>query len=129
MHRRDTRELAGTLLDDQLSFTLLEVCQVCRVHAELIIEMVDEGVLEPRGTAPNQWRFSGNAVTRAQKAVKLARDLRVNWPGAALAFRGRPHNCLFRSGAPTDLLEEIERLQWEARQRSSRSTYGRNFDR
>ena len=107
MHRRDTRELAGTLLDDQLTFTLREFCQVCGVHAELIIEMVDEGVLEPRGTAPNQWRFSGSAVTRAQKAMKLARDLRVNWPGAALAL---------------DLLEEIERLQWEARRTRSRST-------
>ena len=96
MRRRDGREHTGTVLDDRTIFTLYELCRVCGVHAELVIEMVEEGVLEPRGVAPEEWRFSGSAVTRAQKALKLSRDLRVNWPGAALAL---------------DLLEEVEQLR------------------
>ena len=93
-----TKKLTGTLLDERAVFTLRELCRACGVHAELVMEMVEEGVLEPRGGTPAEWRFSGNAVIRAQKALNLTRDLRVNWPGAALAL---------------DLLEEVERLRRE----------------
>ena len=113
MHRRDTRELAGTVLDERSVFTLRELCRACGVHAELVIEMVEEGVLEPRGGAPAEWRFPGSAVTRAQKALKLARDLRVNWPGAALVL---------------DLLEEIETLRLERRRVMYRIGTRRDFD-
>ena len=100
MAQRGTKDLTGTLLDERTVFTLRELCRACGVHAELVIEMVEEGVLEPRGSTPTEWRFAGNAVTRAQKALNLTRDLRLNWPGAALAL---------------DLLEEIERLRRERR--------------
>ncbi len=96
MAERDLRALSGTLLDERTVFGLRELCAACGVHAEIVIEMVEEGVLEPRGAEPAEWLFPGSAVTRAQKALKLARDLRVNWPGAALAL---------------DLLEEIEWLR------------------
>ena len=96
MKRGSPKSLAGTLLDERTVFTLRELCRACGVHAELVIELVEEGVLEPRGGSPAEWRFPGSAVTRAHKALNLARDLRVNWPGAALAL---------------DLLEEIERLR------------------
>lgn len=100
MKRPDKSGLSGTLLDDQAVFTLRELCRACGVHAELVIEMVEEGVLEPRGATPGEWRFSGRAVIRARKAMNLTRDLRVNWPGAALAL---------------DLIEEIERLRRDRR--------------
>jgi len=90
------RALQGTVLDERTSFTLVELCRACGVSAELVLEMVEEGVLEPRGGAPIEWCFSGRMVIRAQRALRLNRDLRVNWPGAALAL---------------DLLEELERLQ------------------
>lgn len=96
MTRRKVQQFSGTLLDERTVLTLREMCTACGVHAEIVIEMVEEGVLEPRGADPAEWRFPGSAVTRAQKALKLSRDLRVNWPGAALAL---------------DLLEEIERLR------------------
>ncbi len=100
MAGRERQEPSGTLLDDRTIFTLRELCVACGVHAEIVIELVQEGVLDPRGADPADWRFPGSAVTRAQKALKLARDLRVNWPGAALAL---------------DLLEEIERLRPQRR--------------
>lgn len=100
MTRRNTKDLVGTLLDERSVFTLRDLCRACGVHPELVIEMVEEGVLEPRGTTPGEWRFAGSAVTRAQKAFRLSRDLRVNWPGAALAL---------------DLLDEVERLRRDRR--------------
>ena len=114
MRRRDMQPIAGTLLDERAVFTLHELCHACSVHAELVIEMVEEGVLEPRGRGPAEWRFSGSAVTRAQRALTLARDLRVNWPGAALAL---------------DLLEEIERLRLEGSRARYRRTESRDAER
>lgn len=115
MQRRDERALAGTLLDERAVFTLHELCRACGVHAEIVIEMVEEGVLEPRrGAAPGDWSFPGSAVTRAQKALKLTRDLRVNWPGAALAL---------------ELLEEIEELRLERRRVRRRTERVRDVGR
>ena len=90
------RALEGALLDERSSFSLLEFCQLCGVDSELLAEMVEEGVVEPGGEASSEWRFSGLAVVRVQKALRLRRDLRINWPGAALAL---------------DLLEELETLR------------------
>lgn len=94
------RTLSGTLLDEEAVFTLVDLCRACGVHAELVIELVEEGVVEPEGRTPGQWRFRGSAVTRVHRALRLAHDLRLNWPGAALAL---------------DLLEEIERLRYRVR--------------
>jgi len=96
----DAHDLGGTLLDGSTVFTLREMCSACGVHAELVIELVEEGVLQPRGAAPEDWRFPGDALVRAQRALRLSRDLRVNWPGAALAL---------------DLMDELERLRREQR--------------
>lgn len=88
--------LDGMLLAEDVEFSLREVCEVCDVHAEVIISMVDEGLAEPRGSAPPRWRFSGVAVRRVQRALRLQRDLNVNLSGAALAL---------------DLLDELERMR------------------
>ena len=86
--------LSGVILDRHTSFTLVEFCQACGVTTELVVEMVQEGVIEPEGARRRDWRFHGEALVRAQRALRLVDDLQVNWPGAALAL---------------DLLEELER--------------------
>lgn len=102
---REERELTGTLLDERTVLSLHELCRACGVHAELVIEMVEEGVLDPEGAGPGEWRFRGTALTRAQKALRLVEDLRVNWPGAALAL---------------ELLDELERTRRERDQGAAR---------
>ncbi|NIR30474.1 MAG: MerR family transcriptional regulator [Gammaproteobacteria bacterium] len=80
------RTVTGVVLDETAVLSLHEICHTCGVSAELVIEMVEEGVLEPEGPAPQDWRFRGSAVKRLQMALRLTRDLRVNLPGAALAL-------------------------------------------
>ena len=67
-----------------------------RCEAELIVALVQEGVLEPQGASPSEWRFGGSALLRARRAVRLSRDLQINPPGVALALQ---------------LLDEIGRLE------------------
>ena len=89
-------QLAGTILDEQAPLTLAELTRACAVHAELIIELVDEGVLAPIGREPHRWRFTGVHMRRARMALRLQRDLGVNFAGAALALQ---------------LLDEVEALR------------------
>ncbi len=80
------RPLSGVLLDDEQTLTLRELCLVTDVQSGLVIEMVEEGVLEPRGHDPAGWLFPASALTRLQAALRLQRHLGVNLAGAALAL-------------------------------------------
>ena len=95
---RDTHStyLRVEVVDDSLKLSLRELCQDCGVHAETVIELVEYGVLEPRGHSPGQWQFAGRDLVRIKRAMRLRRDLAVNLAGVALSL---------------DLLDEIERLQ------------------
>lgn len=79
--------LTGFILEDQTELTLDEVCRACAAQAELIVELVNEGVLEPSGPAPGDWRFTGLHLQQARVAVRLQRDLGVNLAGVALALQ------------------------------------------
>jgi chaperone modulatory protein CbpM len=78
--------IAGLILDEHSSFTLHEVCSLCGVRSELILELVGEGIVEPQGRGALDWRFNGLLVKRVQTAVRLQRDLDINLPGVALAL-------------------------------------------
>jgi chaperone modulatory protein CbpM len=91
-----TDPISAMLLDDSVELSLAELCTACRVSEELVIDIVAEGIVEPLGGERTQWRFSGVAVTRIQRVIRLQREFDVNLPGAALAL---------------ELLEEIERLR------------------
>jgi chaperone modulatory protein CbpM len=52
-----------------------------------VLELVEEGVLEPLGPGGPQWRFAATSVVRVRKAQRLQRDLGVNLPGIALALQ------------------------------------------
>jgi chaperone modulatory protein CbpM len=90
------QSLIGMLLDEGDELTLGELSRACRVHAEWIIELVDEGVIEPHGNELASWRFSQPCLRRVRTVLRLQRDLGVNLAGAALAL---------------DLLEEIDSLR------------------
>jgi chaperone modulatory protein CbpM len=88
--------LNGIVLEEQTELSLADISRACAVHAEYIIELVEEGVLTPVGREPVLWRFTGAHWHRATVTLRLQRDLGVNLAGAALALQ---------------LLDEIERLR------------------
>ncbi|APW37031.1 MerR family transcriptional regulator [Rhodoferax koreense] len=96
MNQNPGAGVTGPIHEEQQDLTLADLCQHCRVRTEYVVEMVEEGVLSPEGTAPQTWRFTGVHVQRARVAVRLQRDLGVNPAGAALALQ---------------LLDEIEALK------------------
>jgi len=76
----------GILLDENSVFTLTELSQSCGVEAEIIIEMVEYGILEPQGDVPVKWVFPVEALKRSKVTLHLQRDLGINLSGAALAI-------------------------------------------
>ncbi len=88
--------MTGIVIDERVEITLGELCRSCGLTAEQAIEMVAEGILDPRGREPVSWRFRSTELVRIERALHLQRDLRVNLPGVALAL---------------DLLEELEELR------------------
>lgn len=79
------------------SLSLEALCRACSVQREMVLEMLEEGVIEPaEGQTPDSWRFSAVQVHHVSVAWRLHRDLGVNLPGAALALQ---------------LLDEVETLR------------------
>lgn len=77
------------LMEDITELTLIDLCRACATQADIIIELVSEGVIDT-DASPNQppehWRFTGLHLHRAKVALRLHRDLGVNFAGAALAL-------------------------------------------
>lgn len=88
--------LTGTVLDENTRCSFGDLCRFCGVPAELVLEMIDEGLLNPQGSGPGEWSFTAVEIKRVQTTIRLQRDLRINLPGCALALQ---------------LLEELETLR------------------
>jgi len=86
-NRTTPLQLTGIIVEEQTQLTLADLSRVCSVHAEYIIELVEEGVLIPEGREPRQWRFTGLELRRASIALRLQRDLGVNVAGVGLALQ------------------------------------------
>jgi len=79
--------LTGTLIDDRIELTITDLCYACSCSTEWVIELVDEGVLEPVAGKRHDWRFAGTSLRRARTARRLEQDLGLNLPGIALALQ------------------------------------------
>ena len=90
------KTLSGILLDEQTELSLIDLCRACSSSTEWIIELVEEGALEPVGDEQSGWRFTGISLQRARTARRLQQDLGINLAGIALAL---------------DLLDEIETMR------------------
>ena len=85
----------GTVIEED-SLTLGQLCRACGVHADWVISLVEEGIIEPQGDDMRLWRFSGASLVRARAALRIQRDLGINLAGIALIL---------------DLVEELENLR------------------
>lgn len=94
--KKELLVIAGTVMDETVQFSLVELCKCAKTSQEEVIEMIEEGILEPQGASIHTWRFDTKALKRLQIAIRLQHDLGVNLPGSALVL---------------DLLEEMETLR------------------
>ncbi len=91
-----TQIIEAVVYDEQFTLTLVELSKACRVHAEWIIELVDEGIIDPLKKDAIHYHFSASCLKQALAVKHLQRDLGINLAGAALVL---------------DLKKEIDNLQ------------------
>lgn len=74
------------IVEDTASFSLPELCDACGAEERHMLAWVLEGVLQPVGDSPHEWRFGGESLRRARQAVRLSHDLEIDPPGIALVL-------------------------------------------
>jgi chaperone modulatory protein CbpM len=94
--------LTGIVVDEVNKITIDEVTRSCAVHRQKIVELVMEGIVEPEGQAPEEWRFTGRELSRARKALRIENDLDVNLHAVSIIL---------------NLLDQIDELQAAMRRR------------
>ena len=86
----------GLVLDERVEMSLSELSLACSSSTQWIIELVEEGIIEPKGAEQTKWRFSGSNLAQANSARRLHQDLEINLAGVALAL---------------ELIDEIQELR------------------
>jgi chaperone modulatory protein CbpM len=86
----------GVVVEEHVVFSLPELCRASGASPADVHALVLEGLLQPAGRVPEDWRFNGLALRRARTALRLTRELELSWSAAALVM---------------DLLAEIESLR------------------
>lgn len=74
------------VLSDADWIAAAEVCRLCRLDLDAVIELADLGLVSPRGYSPQEWQLPAASVPRLSMAGRLMRDLGINVSGAALAI-------------------------------------------
>lgn len=69
-----------------IHITLQEVCSSTGLSRETVVDIVEHGIVEPQGEAPEQWLFDDRCLCLVQRARRLQRDLELNWQGIALVI-------------------------------------------
>ena len=87
---------SGVVVEEEIVFTLSELCRASGTAEAQVLALVGEGVLDPAGTGPRDWVFDGPTLRTVRMAVRLAVDLELGIAGAAIVL---------------DLLEQVAVLQ------------------
>jgi chaperone modulatory protein CbpM len=82
---RVTQVIEARVLGEGDWIAVTEICQLCRLDLEAVLELAAHGLIAPRETA-GQWQVPVTALPRLQVAGRLMRDLGLNASGAALAL-------------------------------------------
>ncbi len=90
----------GVLISEEGALSLDDMVHACGAEAQWIVELVEIGILVPRGAEVAAWRFGAADLMRARRLGRLQRDFGASTEAAAVIL---------------DLLDEIERLRAQLR--------------
>ena len=84
---RVTQVFEARVLSEADWIAASEICQLCRLDLDAVLELAALGVMSSRERAPGEWQVPATALPRLRVVGRLMRDLGVNVSGAALAVR------------------------------------------
>jgi chaperone modulatory protein CbpM len=83
---RVTQVLEAHVLGEGDWIAAREICQLCRLDLEAVLELAQLGVVSSREQVSGEWQIPATALPRLRVAGRLMQDLGVNVSGAALAL-------------------------------------------
>lgn len=83
---RQGNRVTHIIVEKISEFNFAELCVVCDVAPDFLVELIAYGVIEPRGTTQDSWRFDPEHLHVIRMAAHLHQDLEVNHAGIALAI-------------------------------------------
>jgi chaperone modulatory protein CbpM len=86
MNRTISSALRGSVVEEEVELTAVELGRAVRASEQQIEVWVYEGVLQPSGETREGWRFHGDSLARMRLATRLMQDLEINAAGVALAL-------------------------------------------
>jgi chaperone modulatory protein CbpM len=81
-----TRRLEAHILDDGDWLGAAEICRLCRLDLDSVLELAELGIVSRRESTAGEWQVPATALPRLRVAGRLMRDLGVNVSGVALAL-------------------------------------------
>lgn len=81
-----------------VSLRLVDACHALALTSPQVLEIVAHGIVVPTGETPEDWLFDLQMISTAKRAVRLRRDLQLEWSAVALVL---------------ELVEERDRLRDE----------------
>jgi chaperone modulatory protein CbpM len=82
---RVMQELEAHVLSESDWIAASEICQLCRLDLDAVLELAALGVVSSLENVAGEWQVSATALPRLRVVGRLMRDLGVNVSGAALA--------------------------------------------
>lgn len=82
----------------QPPLSLEDFIQATDLPTTTIMEIIEQGIIEPEGQDREHWRFDTRMIMVTKKAQRLHQDLQLDWAGIALAL---------------ELIDEMEQLRTE----------------
>ena len=96
--------LEAHILGDGDWIAAVEICQLCRLDLDAVLELAELGIVSGRECGAGEWQLPATALPRLRVAGRLMRDLGVNVSGAALALE--------LLEAQRELERRIRSLEW-----------------
>ncbi len=84
------------LVEADVWLSLNELCERCGLKQTLVVELVELGLVTPETVTAERWQFQLSVVPTLHQAVRLRRELDLDWQGVAVAM---------------DLLEQLQALR------------------
>lgn len=90
------KNISITIIDNDNLLSFEEICRAIHADDDLIVQLIEYHVIQPKGSSKKNWQFDHIALKRARLARNFYYDLEVNLAGVALLI---------------DMLEKIEELE------------------
>jgi len=77
--------LAGVLMDENITISVVEVCQHCNISKEQLEDLIEQGLFT-QVTHSQDLKFDFIRFRRILSASRLQQDLGINTPGVVLVL-------------------------------------------